>query len=170
MRKQGIILFVTSLVIVVLAFVFQDRLTEFRSLGLAGIFLINLVGSATLFFPAPAIASVVAGGALYSPMPVALMSALGGAMGEMVGFFLGHSGKHVLLAKIDGKYKIIHNLFTKFGGILIFTFALIPNPLFDVIGILSGVLAYSPVRFFMLLLAGRLLRNLFLAYLGSSLY
>lgn len=135
-----------------------------------GIFLINLIGNATIFFPAPAIASVVVGGALYPVPLVAAVSALGASLGDMVGFFLGLSGKHVLFQKQEhAVYVVLREYFKRFGAIVIFVFALVPNPFFDVVGILAGTFTYSWYRFFLLLLAGRLLRDLALASFGAGL-
>lgn len=160
-------MFVLSLGLIYLAFLFSERLSEFRSLGLLGIFFINFLGSATLFLPAPAIATVVAGGILYPPLAVAVVSALGSALGDVIGFLLGHSGKHVVFGKKPPKrIKAIFKQFRRFGNLLIFVAALIPNPFFDLIGIIAGALSFSLYRFFALLFLGRLIRDLLLAYTG----
>lgn len=167
---RAVIILACSLLFVFLALVFQQKLSEFTSLGLAGIFLINLFGSATLFLPAPAIASVVAGGVLYSPLFVALFSSLGSTTGELVGYLIGHSGKHVFLKKKEHKiYNISYNLFHRFGGFAIFVVALIPNPFFDFFGILAGVLGVPVWRFFLLVFVARFLRDTLLAFFGSKL-
>lgn len=156
-----------SLLLIVLAFYLQKQLSSFQSLGLFGIFLINLVGNATVFLPAPAFVSVVAGGFVYPPLAVAVVSGFGGAIGDMVGFLFGISGKKLFIKNHHKLYILFKDLFHKFGGIVIFVAALVPNPFFDVIGIVGGVFFYPPVKFFLLLFAGRLIRNLLLAYAGS---
>lgn len=156
-----------SLFFIVLAFYLQNELAQFRSLGLLGIFLINLVGNATVFFPAPAVVSVVAGGAIYPPFAVALVSGLGAAIGDMIGFLFGISGKKLFIRNHHKLYIFLKEMFHKFGGGLIFIFALIPNPFFDAIGIVGGVFSYPPIRFFAILLLGRVLRNFLLAYTGA---
>lgn len=161
--------FVVSVAIIVGAFLLHDQLAHFRSLGIVGIFLINLVGSATIFLPAPAIATVVGGGALYPPVLVACAAALGGAIGEMTGFLFGTSGQHLFVKKQSIAYKVFKNVFLQYGGLIIVIIAFIPNPFFDVIGIGAGALGYSPKRFFIYLFIGRLLRDLLLAYVGSKI-
>ncbi|MFH1832934.1 MAG: VTT domain-containing protein [Candidatus Levyibacteriota bacterium] len=168
MKKTYLLIFVASLVLVALAFFFQDKLSHFRTLGLLGIFLINFFGSATIFLPAPAIVSVVAGGMIYPPILVALISALGGAFGDGLGFLLGHSSKEVFkLKKHKFLYPTLEDLFKKYGAIIIVVFAFIPNPLFDAIGILAGIFSFSPGRFFTFLFLGRLLRNIILVQFSS---
>lgn len=169
MKRSYIITFILSCVGIFLAFLFQDKLSEFKSLGLLGIFLINFFGSATIFVPAPAIVSVFAGGVVYGVVAVAFAASFGAAFGDMLGFFIGYSGKKVFLQKENMWYQIIRKQFTRFGGLFVFLFALIPNPFFDGVGIIAGALGYSPYRFFWFLLAGRLVRNLLLAFTGSAI-
>ncbi len=151
------------------AFVFREKLIELKSLGLLGIFLINFFGNATVFFPAPAIVSVVAGGAIYPPLLVALSSGLGAALGDMIGFMFGASGKMLFIKQNFKWYEGLKGGFQKAGDVIIFVFAFIPNPFFDIIGVVAGVFRYSPRRFFVLLFAGRFIRGIILAYIGSAL-
>jgi len=162
--------FLLSVLLVYVAFRFQHRLAHFRSLGLFGIFLINLIGSSTLFIPAPAIATVVAGGVVFPPFLVAIAASIGSALGDMLGYFLGRSGRHIILNHTEHKWLVrFKRLFTRFADILIFLFALVPNPFFDAVGIVSGVSEFPPIRFFLEMLVARFLRNLFLASIGARL-
>lgn len=169
LHKNHHLIFLASIALIVLSFVFRDHLAQFKSLGLFGIFLVNFLGNATVFLPAPAIAFVFVGGALYPITLVALVSAIGASLGDMIGFFLGHSGKHVLFGKGEHiLYNVLKAYFKRFGDLIVFVFALIPNPFFDGIGIVAGAFSYSPIRFFIILFLGRLLRDLLLASLGAS--
>ncbi len=168
LKLDSLILLAVSVVIIALSFYFRDELSKFSSLGLLGIFLINLIGSATLFVPAPGIVTVVAGGFLYNPLFVAIVSALGSAIGDLVGYALGHSGKEVLFKNHPFWYKILKETFHKFAAIFIIFFSFIPNPIFDFVGVFAGVFHYSPYKFLVYVLIGRFLRNLLLAYLGAS--
>ena len=162
--------FLLSLVLIWLAFRFQHRLEHFKSLGLLGIFLINLIGSSTIFLPAPAIASVLAGGVVYPPLLVGLVAATGASLGDMLGYFLGRSGTHMLLNHTERAWmKWLHNVFTKFADIIVFLFAFIPNPIFDAVGIIAGISEFPPLRFFFVMFLGRLARNILLAFLGQRL-
>ena len=167
MRNHPFI-FGVSILVIALAFIFRDRIAELEHLGLLGIMLINFFGSATLFFPAPGIATVVAGGALYSPIAVAVVSSFGATLGEIVGFLLGHSSKNLFYKKHHTTFLIINDLFHTFGGILIFLVALIPNPVFDAVGILAGFFHYPLMRFFVIIFVARFIRNFLLASLGSA--
>jgi membrane protein YqaA with SNARE-associated domain len=167
-KRNYLILLFVSLGLILLSFYFRGELTQLGNFGILGIFLINLISSITLFLPAPAIATVVAGGFLYNPLVVAVVSALGSAVGDFVGYILGKSSKEVLIKKNSFWYNIFRETFHKFGAIFIIIFSFIPNPVFDVVGLVAGLFSYSPIRFFMYVLIGRFLRNLLLAYLGSA--
>ncbi|HSD98744.1 MAG TPA: VTT domain-containing protein [Patescibacteria group bacterium] len=162
--------FLLSIILVWLAFRFQHRIEHFRSLGLLGIFLINLIGSSTLFLPAPAIASVVAGGVVFPPFLVALVAAFGASLGDMLGYILGRTGKHIVLNHTEKKwFSWFRSIFSRFADILIFAFAFLPNPFFDGIGILAGISEYPPTKFFLLMFVGRFARNVLLALIGAKL-
>lgn len=169
MKIRAVLILIFSLILIFVAFQFQSKLSEFKTLGLIGIFLINFFGSATIFLPAPAFVSVVAGGIVYPPFLVALAAAVGGALGEIVGLSLGHSGRAIFIKDHHTFYFKIKHYFRKFSDVIIFVGALIPNPLFDVVGILAGVFAVHPWRFFVLVFIGRLFRNILLAYVGTKL-
>lgn len=168
-KRDYLVLFVVSIGLIGLSFIFRDQLERFSSFGLLGIFLINLISSITLFLPAPGIATVVAGGFLYNPLIVALVAAFGSSIGDFVAYILGRSGKEVLLKKKSFWYNIFKETFHKYGAIFIILFAMIPNPVFDAIGLVAGLFSYSPRRFFLYVFVGRFLRNLLLAGVGNLL-
>ena len=167
-KRNYLVLLIISLAFIFLSFYFRDELSHLKSLGLFGIFLVNIIGSATLFLPAPSIATVVAGGILYHPLIVAVIAALGSGIGDMIGYLLGHSGKEILFKRTSFWYTLFREVFHKFGALFIIIFSFIPNPFFDAVGIFAGIFSYSPVKFFVYVLIGRFLRNLLLAYLGAS--
>jgi len=166
-KRDYIVLFFVSLGLIFLSFYFRDQLIHLGKFGILGIFLINLISSITLFLPAPAIATVVAGGFLYNPLVVAIVAALGSAVGDFVGYMLGRSGKEVLVKKNSFWFNIFKETFHKFGAIFIIVFSFIPNPLFDIVGLVAGLFSYSPRRFFIYVFIGRFLRNLLLAGIGN---
>ncbi len=163
------VLLVTILCLI-LIFFFREQLKHLQGLGLLGIFLANLVSSATVFLPTPGAVTVITGGAVYSPLLVALVSSLGSVAGDMVSYILGLSGNKILIHRERQRYVILTQWMKRFGGALIFLLAFIPNPFFDAVGILSGALAYPVYKFMFWLTCGRLARNLLLAYLGARVF
>lgn len=170
-RLLYVFIFVFSTLLLILPLYFKDQLHYLGAFGLFGLFLINLLGSATIFVPAPVILSVGVAGNIYNPLIVALVSSLGSSLGESTGFLFGHSTRELFKLKHDHKllYKFFIHIFHKHGAIVIILFSIIPNPLIDGIGIFAGFTGYSLKKFILLVFIGRLIRNIFVAYLGHAL-
>lgn len=161
--------FILSIFLIVFSFLFQDKLIHLKTWGILGIFLLNFFSTVTIFVPNFSFAAVVAGGSLYNPILVAMVATLGGVLGDGVSFLIGKSGRQIFL-KHEGRFFVwVSNLFKQNGFIVIFIFAMIPNPIFDALGILAGSLDYSFKRYVIAMTAGRIVRNIILAYIGKSI-
>lgn len=144
---------------------YQIRHSEFRSFGLLGVFLLNLIGSATIFFPTPAFLSVGISATKINPLLVALVASSGGALGEGTTFLFGYtSSKAFNLEKRKMLRKFKKNVFDRYGWAAIFVLALVPNPFFDGIGMVAGVSKYPIKKFLFLTFTGRFFRYLVLGY------
>ena len=134
--------------------------------GYLGIFIINIIGSATIFLPVPAFAVVFLFGAILNPWLVGLVAGLGAAIGEITGYVLGIGGREVLKRKEDKWFKKASKWSEKRGLFpVIILFAATPIP-YDIIGILCGVIKYDIKRFFVATLIGKIIVNIALAWAG----
>ena len=153
--------------LVVAGFIFRRFLPSAESAGYPGVFLLSVIGSGTMFLPVPSLASVCVGASVLglSPLFLGLVAALGESIGELTGYLAGVSGRNVL------ERTRLHNrllpMVRRHGGLVIFLFALIPNPLFDVVGVLAGSLEYPLARFLAIAFAGKFLKDTAIA-LGCS--
>lgn len=163
-------IFLLSIALSIAFFEFRDYFRQASSLGLFGLFVVNFVSSATFFVSAPAFLTIITGGNLYPPITVALVSAFGASLGDMLGFAFGHSGRRLTKKKLD-RHKTIRFLekhFHRHGALIIFLLAVLPNPFFDAIGILAGVVNYPVLRFFVIMFVGRFIRYWALAQVGAQ--
>ena len=170
-KYYAITVFISSILLSTVFFVYRDFFKHALSLGLLGLFIVNFVSSAGFFVSGPAFLTIITGGNLYPPILVALVAAFGACLGDMLGYVFGHSGRRLTKKKLD-RHKAVRFLeknFHRHGGLIIFLLAIIPNPFFDAVGILAGVLNYPPLKFFTIMLIGRFLRYWLLAKFGSSL-
>lgn len=170
-KVGAILIFVLSIVLSVSFFIFRDFFKASSAFGLIGLFFVNFVSNASFFVSAPAFLTVVAGGNLYPPILVALVSSLGATAGDAVSFIFGIAGQKLAKHKLEKKkwFAVLEKLFKKHGNWILFTLALAPNPIFDAIGLIAGIFGYSFYRFFLIVWLGRLIRYFFLAYFGSKL-
>ncbi len=134
--------------------------------GYLGIFLINIIGSATIFFPVPAFAVVFLFGAILNPWLVGIIAGVGAAIGELTGYVLGIGGSHVL-KKRNKKWFDRAKKWSEKRGLfpVIILFAATPIP-YDIIGILCGVIKYDLKKFFLATLIGKVVISIILAWAG----
>lgn len=144
----------------------------FSQYGLIGLFVASIVGNATILLPLPIDLFVFAVAALASNpglvLVIGIVSGIGAAIGELSGYFLGYLGirsfESIRKSEVISIDKLRERLKEK-GMWIIFLGALTPFP-FDIIGLLAGIIKYSPYRFFAAALSGKVIRYCLIAYAG----
>ncbi len=144
------------------AFGFLD---EFQSADYIGLFLISLLSSATLFLPAPGGVALIVAGAILNPFLVGLVAGSGKAFGELTGYALGYAGQsRVQRFRL---YQRMKHYMHDHGGLVIFSIALIPNPLVDLAGIAAGAICYPIRRFLLFTWMGKVIHSTAIALAAS---
>ena len=161
--KAGLL--IVSLLISALVVLNKDSFASLEGYGYVGIFLLSVLGNATVIIPAPVILTALIGGSLFNPYLVGLVSALGATFGELTGYMAGYGGKAFVEEK--EKYKKIKGWIEKRGFLTIFILAVIPNPLFDLAGICAGVTNYPVKRFLTTTFLGKTIKFVAFALIGS---
>lgn len=150
-------------------------LATLASWGYWGIALVNVIGGAGIVFAGPEQALTFAAGSQLSPVPLGVLAGVGNSCGELTSYFLGRSGGALirfsrLSAKIEKlRLSRVGLLLQRYPFVVLFFFALVPNPLFDVLGMTCGALGVPLRKYFPPVLCGKVLRFLLLAFLGSRL-
>jgi membrane protein YqaA with SNARE-associated domain len=138
-----------SLAIIILTTQYREQIQDLGSKGLLGLFVISIIGNATLIIPAPVFIVACAAGLAFGPIPVGIIAGTGAAIGELTGYMAGYGGKAIVP---EGKlYQRLQAFMLQHGMLAIFLLAAIPNPIFDVGGLIAGVLKMPVWKF---LLAG----------------
>ena len=83
---------IVSVILMVVAFMYRNKLGRFKKYGYLGIFIISLIGNVAFFSPSAPIISA-AGGSIYNPWFVGAVAALGAVIGEMFTYVLGSAAK-----------------------------------------------------------------------------
>jgi uncharacterized membrane protein YdjX (TVP38/TMEM64 family) len=153
-------------------FVFGLDLEKLRTWGYAGIFFLAMAGSATIVLPTPSNLAVFGGGVVLhsvlgipAPLLVGLVAGLGDAIGEFSGYGLGVAGAD--LVRHRRLYRTFEGWMERRGTLAIFLLCTFPNPFFDLAGAAAGAVRMPARRFFLATLAGKVVKDLFLAYGGS---
>ena len=138
------------------------------TLGYPVVFLINLIGSASIFIPVPGFAVIFfMPGLGFDPWLLALFGAAGAAVGEITSYAVGLGGRKVaekrkkgISEKVLKKKTLIEKAedWSRKRGMfpVIILFAATPLP-FDILGIVAGVVRYDPRKFLLATFIGKLI-------------
>jgi len=134
--------------------------------GYFGVFAINAVASATIFFPLPAFALTFVLGSVLNPWLLGLSAGLGSAVGELTGYLIGF-GSHKALKKKYKKWLWKAEKFAEKRGMFAAILAIAASPLpTDIVGILAGVSKYKPWKFFLAMTIGKVIKYTLIAWAG----
>jgi len=157
-KKILSILFILSIAVIsVCIYIFRDKIQQFGNFGYIGVFILCFICNATVLAPAPSLAVVVSMALVLNPMLVALFGSLGTTFGEVFGYSAGYMGKNIIDFENKKMVKFLEWL-KKYGVPVIFIFALLPLPLFDVIGVISGYLKIRFYKFFIACFLGKFIK------------
>lgn len=134
--------------------------------GYPGVFLVSLLGNASIILPVPSFLAVFAAGSLLNPWLVGLIAGLGAALGELTGYALGAGGRRAMKSRYRREIALAKGVMERYGLFpILVLFAATPLP-DDVTGILAGIIRYDIRRFIAAVLAGKVIMSLGLAWAG----
>lgn len=164
-KQKKYLLIIFSLLISGAIIYFRNDIAKLQGYGLLGIFLISILGNATIIIPAPVVVTAFIGGSVFNPYLVGVITAMGATIGEMTGFLAGHGTTAVISE--NKNYIRIEKWMKKNGFLTICVLAAIPNPLFDLAGIISGVTKYPLQKFLLATFIGKTIKFVVIAVIGS---
>lgn len=138
---------------------------EIESVGYPGVWFFSFIGAASVFVPVPGLLAVcvaVSPAVGLDPLAVGIVAGSAEALGELTGYLAGMSGKGML--ERSRFYPRFRELLLKRGGLIIFFGSVIPNPLFDVIGIAAGSILYPIRKFLIYLFISKSIKSTGVAY------
>jgi membrane protein YqaA with SNARE-associated domain len=169
-RTQQILLLLLavgiSLAIVWLTNRYQAELRNLGNYGYLGLFVISIIGNATLIIPAPVFVVACAAGVVYGPIGVGVVAGLGSALGELTGYMAGAGGK--ALIPQGRRYEQLRRFMQRHGMLAIFLLGAIPNPIFDVGGLIAGALRMKVWKFVLAAWVGKAIRLALTAWACQS--
>ena len=165
---KGIIGLIVSLSIIITCYVFRLEIQNLAYLSYLGLFFTCFAANASVFFPAPSSAIVAGFAVIFPPILAGIIGGAGAAMGELVGYYAGYSGR-----RISGKSKYtawIEKRFKKHSILVVFLFALLPLPLFDIIGVSAGISRMNVFKFIVACLLGKIIKMIVYAYFAGFIF
>lgn len=126
-----------------------------------------MIGTAAIILPVPYLAAIVVGGSFLNPVAVAVVAATAASLGEMVSYVAGYAGRAFVPAARWAQW--LEQAMRRYGAIVIFLASVLPNPIFDAVGVFAGA-GRTPVWVFVTAcFIGKGLRFLGLAAIGDPL-
>ncbi len=165
-RQLRVAAFVSVIVISIIAGAFMFKLGGVKDAGYPAIFIISLLGNATLFLPVPAILMVCTGAVFLNPLLAGLVGGVGQALGETTGYLAGFSGSG--LAQKSRYYGRIKPWMERHGWLVVLVFGLVPNPLFDVIGMMAGAMHMPFWKYLLVAAIGKTIRSIGIAFICAQ--
>lgn len=162
--RIGLIAFVVGFVVFGSVLWLTDSL-NLKNIGYGGVWAISFIAAGSIMLPIPGPAAVCVAAAPdlgLNPLIIGVVSGSAEALGEMTGYLAGLSGRSLL--ERNKYYPRVHRLVQRRGGIILFFGAVIPNPLFDVIGIAAGSIGYPIRRFLAVVFVAKTIKSTAIAY------
>lgn len=131
------------------------------------IFLLSIVANATIILPVPGVALATLMGPIFNPILVAIAAGAGAAIGELTGYLAGFSGRGMV--ENQKWYDRVVKWMKKYGDVTILVMAIIPNPFFDIAGMVAGAMKMPWWRFMVWCMIGKIIKMLLFAYGGFAL-
>jgi membrane protein YqaA with SNARE-associated domain len=145
-------------------FLLGDQIEKFPVYGYPAVFLVSLIGDATIILPTLSMAVVFGIGGTLNPVAVGVVAGLGSALGELTGYLVGVGGR--IVVENRKLYDRLEGWMRRRGMLVIFILGLVPNPTFDVAGMIAGALKMPVWKFLLAAWAGKSLRLILFALAG----
>lgn len=143
----------------------RDQIEGLATWGYIGAFLAMLLSNATLILPAPGLIIVFALGSTLNPVVVGLFGAMGASLGELTGYITGLGGVAVLEnTRVSHRIRrwMNHN-----GMLTIFALSAVPNPFFDIAGVMAGAVKMPVWKFLGSAFCGKTIQATVIALAGA---
>lgn len=161
----ALIIFALTVGVTITLVALREPLQRLDEWSYVGAFLILLLNSSTVIFPAFGQAFIVAVAESLNPLLLALVGGVGAGLGELTAYVAGATGRKALSAAVIDRWlgRIPH----AWIGPLLLVFAATPLPM-DFAGLWGGSVRYDLRRFLVWTIAGKILNTLALAYIGIT--
>jgi membrane protein YqaA with SNARE-associated domain len=158
-----------------LIFEYWDEIATLQKYGYLGAFIIAFIAGSSIPTPISYLALTFVLGNRLEPLLVGVISGAGAGIGGTLVFLLGRGGRrlfpNLINYSLDSQAsKKIGPRFIKWaqkrGSLVVFIMSAMLNPVFAPMAIAMGALRFRLVRFFILCVAGNIVKALIISYAG----
>jgi membrane protein YqaA with SNARE-associated domain len=166
---------ITTVASIWLIFKYWDQIAELQQYGYVGAFVIAFIAGSSIPTPISYLALTFVLGARLDPNMVAIISGAGAGIGGTLVFLLGRGGRRLFPGLIN--YSLDQQATNKVGprflrwaqkrgSLVVFIMSAMLNPVFAPMAIAMGALRFRLLKFFILCVAGNIVKAFIIAYAG----
>jgi membrane protein YqaA with SNARE-associated domain len=166
---------ITTVASIWLIIVYWDEIAGLEQYGYLGAFIIAFIAGSSIPTPISYLALTFVLGARLEPYWVAIISGTGAGMGGTLVFLLGRGGRRLFPGLIN--YSLDQQASNKIGprflrwaqkrgSLVVFIMSAMLNPVFAPMAIAMGALRFRLVKFFILCVAGNMVKAFVISYAG----
>lgn len=141
--------------------IFREQLREMTVVGYAGLFLACAISNVSVLIPSSATVVVLAAATVLNPWLCILCGGLGTALGEQSSYLCGLVGARGFDADAS-RTGAVREILQKHAFLTVFLFALVPLPVFDIVGLAAGAARVNWVTYTLAAALGKTLKFLFI--------
>ena len=160
-----ILTIILVIVLSVVLYIFRHEIVRFSNYAYAGVFVVSLLSSATVLVPVPGVVVFLPLLDTLNPVLVGVVGAAGSIIGETTAYAAGRSGAS--LATHGKTYTRVERWMKRRGSLIVFLFAAVPVLPMDVAGLVAGALRYPLWKFFVVGLAGKIIKYVTLMWVAA---
>jgi membrane protein YqaA with SNARE-associated domain len=135
-----------------------DLVERIGNFGYLGAFLSALLANASVVIPVPYYPLLIRLGQAFDPIWITLLAAAGSTIGELTAFYVGRSGKGAVENTRFYRWTQEQLNHRWRAPLVLFGLSAIPNPAFDVAGLLAGAMGIPVWLFMATVFPGRIIR------------
>lgn len=129
---------------------------EHKITGVLGVMVACFISNASVLLPSASLITIVQAATFVNPFILGIVGGIGCAGGELISYIFGNiASKRISNNKVQRVLSIIEPYFLRHPYLLILVFSALPLPLFDLIGILSGIYKLNIKKYFFICLLGK---------------
>jgi len=172
----GILAIILTFALAMAVIFYYDSFKNQPNYSYIGLFIVSLIGGATVIVPVPSLVVQFAMGAVLNPALVGLIAGLGSAAGGMAIYLAGRGGRRffhqseITFPKSDNPVMRLLSRLTSWskrrGTLAIFVMSARFNPFFFPMAFAIGAARFKLWKFFLACWAGNTVKSFFVAYLG----
>ena len=166
----GVLGVILTLLLAAAVILFWESILALEGYGYLGAFLISILGGATIIIPVPMLAVIFALGGVLTPYWVGIAAGLGETVGAVTIYMTGYGGGTAFAYSKHGKVQAIYSRLMHWmerrGSWTLFVLSAVLNPFFYPAALAAGALRFGLQRYFLICLAGKLIKGITVAYAG----